>query len=177
MRGIQRIHALFLIVLFIIDLFISSVTKAYLPSSILFISNLHFMGILILGKNDPKETTLIRAIIFGVIMDLIHLDSFPIYMTSYVLSVLIIRMWDRYIGYSVFEFIIMVIIALFLKEFITFTCITLISSYSVSIPYFIGSRIIWVIIGNVILIPVVRKENAKVHMIILKRAENIYLES
>lgn len=176
MRSVRRLHTLFLVVLFILDLFIDSFAAAFLPGRILFISNLHFMGILILSQHGTKESSLIKAAIFGLLMELIHSGTFPIYIIAYCVSVSIIRMWERYIGYSVIEFIIMVVIGLFLKEVLIYGGAILLNSYTLNLFDFIATRVFWVIVGNVMLIPIVRKGYALTHKAIMKRAENIYLK-
>lgn len=176
MRSVRRLHTLFLVLLFIFDLIINSFAAAFLPIHILFISNLHFMGILILSQHETKESSLVKAAVFGLVMELIHSGTFPVYIIAYCVSVSIIRMWERYIGYSVIEFIIMVVIGLFLKEVLIYGGALLLNNYALNMFDFIATRVFWVIVGNVLLIPIVRKGYALTHKAIIKRAENIYLK-
>ena len=176
MRSVRRLHTLYLVVLFMLDLVINSLAVSFLPNRILFLSNLHFMGILILSQHESKESTLIKALVFGILMELMHLGTFPVFIIAYILSIVIIRIWERYIGFSVIEFIIMVVIGLFLKEMFIYGLSIIFNSTTNSIFIFIATRVFWVILGNVILIPVVRMGYQLTHKAIMKRAENIYLK-
>lgn len=176
MRSVRRLHALYLVVLLLIDLVINSFAMSFLPNKILFISNLHFMGILILSQHESKESTLIKALIFGFVMELMHLGTFPVFIIAYTLSIVIIRIWERYIGFSVIEFIIMVVIGLFLKEMFIYGLSFVFNGTTNSIFSFIATRVFWVTIGNVFLIPIIRVGYQLTHKAIMKRAENIYIK-
>lgn len=176
MRSVRRFHTLFLVILFVLDLAINSFAMSFMPSRIIFISNLHFMGILILSQHESKESSLIKAVVFGILMELIHSGTFPVYIIAYIISIVLIRIWERYIGYSAIEFVIMVVIGLFLKEVLIYGLAVILNHYTVSFFNFIATRVFWVIAGNVLLIPIVRKGYSMTHKAIMKRAENIYLE-
>lgn len=176
MSSVKRYHFIFLTALFIIDLIINSITAAYIPHQIRFISNLHFMGILILSQHESKEQSLFKAFVFGIIMELIHVNSFPIYILSYTLTVAIILQWERYLGFSVLEFLITIVIALFIKETMIYALVYIMNTHSVYFFNFLAARVFWVIIGNVMLSFIVFKGYKRTHQAILKRAENIYMK-
>lgn len=176
MRSVKRIHALYLISLFLIDLILSSLALAFLPKAILFVSNLHFMGILILSQNETKESSMLKALLFGLVMELIHVGTFPVFIISYTLSVVVIRQWERYLGFTVLEFLIMVVIALFIKEVIGYGLAVVLNNYAVSFFNFGATRLVWTIIGNVCILPIVFKGYKITHAAIMKRAENLYMK-
>lgn len=175
MRSIRVQQAIFLVWLFIFDLIINAIAANFAPSQLIFVSNLTFMGILILSQHETKEASIMRALVFGGIMELVHVNSFPVYMISYGLTIVILRQWERYIGYSLLEFMMLVVLGLFIKEMFVFTLIHFLNGYTLSLTYFMASRVLWVLLGNVLLIGVVRRRYRTMHAKILRKAENVYL--
>lgn len=175
MRSIRYHQAGFLAGLFVLDLIINALAANFIPPQFLFISNLNFMGILILSQHETKEASIIRALVFGGIMELIHVNSFPVYLISYGVTIVILRQWERYIGDSVLEFMMLVVLGLFIKEMFVFTLVRFLNGSTLSLMYFMASRVLWVLVGNVLLIGVVRGSYRKMHAKILRKAENVYL--
>ncbi|QIK70213.1 hypothetical protein G7062_07885 [Erysipelothrix sp. HDW6C] len=175
MRTIRFAHFAYVVVMLLLDSIINAVFRQFAWSHITFISNLAFMAILLLTQNDSREETIIKAGLLGIWMDLNHIASFPIFFIAYTVTVVMVRLWDRHIGTTALEFVVMVIIAIFVKEIITFVLIYFLKGFNQSLAQFMSTRIFWVVLGNIALIPVVRYGYNVMHKQILKRAQNVYM--
>lgn len=175
MRTIRVIQTIYIVVLALLDLVFTSVFKNVPIGNSLFVSNLAFMGLVLLTRNDNIEDSVLKAAGLGLWMDMNHINSFPLYIVVYVVTILFVRTWSRYLGYNLGEFIVMVIIAIFFKEILLYIGLVLTQGYSIQFINYVSTRVFWVLLGNILLIPIVRKTYDIAHMQIVKRAKNMYV--
>lgn len=175
MRTIRIIQTLYIVSLAVIDLVLTALFKQVPIANSIFISNLAFMGLILLTRNDNIEDSVLRAAGLGLWMDMNHINSFPMYITVYVLTVLFVRTWSSYLGYNLGEFIVMIIISLFFKEILLYIGLVFTQGYSIRFENYVSNRMFWVVLGNLVFIPIVRKTYDIAHMQIVKRAKNMYI--
>lgn len=175
MRFVRLMQAAFLAILLLLDLVIGSVVTVISPSSLIFISSLHFLGLVLLAQNDTLFELLVKVFCVSLWLDLNHIGSYPVFMFSYMTTFLVIFYLRKYVGSTGLEMTLMVILSLFLKEVLMFFSLSLFKAYSGSLVGFIAYRSFWVIIGNLVFIPLVIWLHKQMHRAILQRAQNLYM--
>ena len=113
-------HFIFIASLLLLDTFISGIFNSIGFKQIFFVSNLAFLGIVLLIQNDSRKESILKAILLSFWMDLNHVDSFPVFFVSYTITILIMRLWQRQISGTYLEFSVIAVVALFIKESLTF---------------------------------------------------------
>ncbi|CAM2794057.1 hypothetical protein ERTO105960_03195 [Erysipelothrix tonsillarum] len=175
MRMIRWMHFLYILVLLVLDSIFNSIFMQLGLTSITFVSSLHFLGLMLLTQNDSPTESIVKAVLLGVWMDLCHIGSFPLFFVSYSVTIAILRVWDRYIGTSTLEFLVLAVIGLFIKEMLIFGMLPLVKGVSYSLITFISTRTLWVIIGNLILLPIAMTLYKWMHRLIMQRVQNLYM--
>ncbi|EFY09762.1 hypothetical protein PT250_06505 [Erysipelothrix rhusiopathiae] len=175
MRMIRWMHFLYIVVLLVLDSIFNAIFTQLGLSSLTFVSSLHFLGLMLLTQNDSQTESIIKAILLGIWMDLCHIGSFPMFFVSYSITIALLRVWDRYIGTSTFEFLVLAVIGLFIKEMLIFGMLPLVKGVSYSLITFISTRTLWVIIGNLILLPIAMTLYKLMHRMIMQRVQNLYM--
>lgn len=175
MRIIRWMHFGYIVLLVLMDNIGNAVLGSVLPTSIVFVSNLSFLGLLLLTQNESPTESIIKAGLLGIWMDLNHVGTFPMFFSAYTLTILTVRIWDRYMGTSALEFIVVSVIALFIKELILYFEIITFKHVSLGLMSYISIRTFWVIILNILMIPIVRYLYKQMHRLIMKRAQNLYI--
>lgn len=172
MRYIRIMHFLFVSSLALIDLVLTSFFSHLFPSSFFFISNLAFLGIVLLIQNDSTQETMIKAGLLSLWLDLNHLNSFPIFFVAYLLSAAIMRLWERQINSSYLEFSIIALVSIFIKESIQYLLMTQGLKMILSYQAFLAYRIMPTLLLNVALVYPLLVFYKKIHHIILKQTQN-----
>ncbi|WP_159636801.1 hypothetical protein [Erysipelothrix anatis] len=175
MRTIRLMHFVYIVILLCLDGVLNALGRQFLIPQFTFVSNMAFMGLIMLSQNDSREESIIKAMILGIWLEFNYMDSFPIFFVSFALTMLIVRLFDRHIGYSVSEFILLIIVSLFIKEIITYIMAWYSKGYNQEFMAFLAYRSFWVLLGNLMLIPIVRFGYSKMHQYILKKAQNLYM--
>lgn len=175
MRFVRLMQAGFIATLLIMDMVFGSLITTLSPATITFISSLHFLGLILLLQNDSLLEIMMKVFLVSVWLDLNHIDSFPVFLFSYMITFLVIYKWRKYIGSTALEFTIMVILGLFLKEVLMYLALIMFKSYKGSIIGFVAYRSFWVIMGNLVFVPLVIWLHKQMHRAILQRAQNLYM--
>lgn len=168
MRTVRRIQTLYFCILIILDVCVASLWS-HTSLSIQFVPYMSFMGLLVFARNDPVDAYIWRCLLLSFIMDLLHFGSFPVYFLSYGFGLIVVKLWYRHIGSSVFEWLVMMVIGLFVKEFVLYLTLSIIHNFNMSLMTFVASRSLWVILGNLILFPVVLQLRSMFNGLIVKR--------
>lgn len=173
MRYIRIMHFFFLGALILLDTVITSVFSQVAGTSIHFISNLALLGIVLLIQNDNSGESILKALILSLWMDINHFNSFPIFFVSYILTVTIMRLWQRQITSNFTEFILIALVTLFVKEIIQYFMITQLININLSFGLFLAFRIVPTLIGNLLLVYPLLVFYKKIHHLILKQTQNL----
>ena len=172
MRYIRIMHFLFVSALAISDLVITSAFSHILPSSIYVVSNLAFLGIILLIQNDSSNESIFKAALLSLWMDINHINTFPIFFVSYVVTVAIMRLWQRQITSNFMEFSVIALVAIFLKESLQFFMMTRGLDMNVSYINFLSFRVMPSIMVNILLIYPLLVFYKKIHHVILSQTQN-----
>lgn len=172
MRYIRIMHFLFVSTLAISDLVVTSAFSHILPSSIYVVSNLAFLGIILLIQNDSNNESILKAALLALWMDINHINTFPIFFVSYVVTVAVMRLWQRQITSTFMEFSIIALVSIFLKESIQFILITRALDMNVTYINYLSFRMMPSIIVNILLVYPLLVFYKKIHHVILNQTQN-----
>lgn len=175
MRTVRLWQYLFLAFLMFCDTVLAVIFNNIGLSNINFISSMAFIGLLLFQQTDSKADLAIKIVIVGFWMELNHVDSFPMFLASYLLTFIIMGLLKQFIGTEIQEFYILVILAVSLKEFIMYLLLVLFKGVHINLINFIVQRSFWVIIGALVVVPFVVSLNKKMHRKILEKAQNMYI--
>lgn len=142
------------VVLFVVDFIFQAVFNSLQLPSIFFVSQFHFIALVLYAREDSRVEILTKVIIVCFIMDLIHYQSFPIYYIAYGISILLIRFWHRHISDSFFEKMLIVGVALFIKEFLLFKTLEMYVGFNTTFMHFLSQRSFWIILVSVVFLKV-----------------------
>ncbi|NLW15832.1 MAG: hypothetical protein GX038_06230 [Erysipelothrix sp.] len=148
------LNTLSIALLFLIDFLLQSIFNLSNPQHIQFVSNLHFIALVVYAREDDRTDIAIKVLLVSFFMDLIHLGSFPAYYLAYGISILVIRFWHRHVSDSYFEKMLIIGLALFIKEIVMFFALFVMGHVDVSITWFIANRSLWVILFNIVVFPI-----------------------
>lgn len=166
-------HFLFLGALILADTLITSVFSQIAGSSIHFISSLALLGIVLLIQNDNSGESILKALILSLWMDINHFNAFPIFFVSYILTITIMRLWQRQITSNFTEFILIALVTLFIKETIQYFMMTQIMNINLGFNLFLAFRMVPTLIGNLLLTYPLLVFYKKIHHLILKQTQNL----
>lgn len=173
MRYIRIMHFVFVSVLALMDVLLTSFFNTAFPLPIYFVSNLAFLGIVLLIQNDGSTESIIKASLLSLWMDLNHVNSFPVFFVSYVFTITVMRLWQRQINSSFFEFSIIAVVALFIKETIKYIMILQTMNMTMSYSVYLAYYILPTILLNLAFIYPVLVFYKKIHHLILSRTQNL----
>ena len=166
-------HFVFVSVLALIDLVITSFFNVVIPLPLYFVSNLAFLGIVLLIQNDSSTESIMKAALLSLWMDLNHVNSFPVFFVSYVITITLMRLWQRQINSSFLEFSIIAVVALFIKETIKFTMILQTMNMTMGYSVYLAYYILPTILLNLVFIYPILVFYKKIHHLILSRTQNL----
>lgn len=176
MRYIRLLHFLYLGLLIILDLILSTVYHQF-PFLLATSSNLALIGLIVLSKTEAVTNTILKGLVLALVWDLLHIQSFPIFMISITLSLLFAQSWNRHIGSSTLEIMVQSAVTLFLKQSIIWLLLPLVKGISISyFPDFMQEYILWTVLINMLWVPFVLWLNAKMHRLILQSNQNYRLK-
>lgn len=153
MRYIRFVHVVYLGTLFLIDFIFQSIVVNFGVSSIHFVSQLHFVGLLLMARNDTYREILLRGVAACLFLDLIHYQSYPVLYLSYLIALVVVRFWYKHIGTSYFETLVMIMVGFFIKEVILWMALHLYLGFNSSFYTFVSLRSMWIVLGNAFFFP------------------------
>ncbi len=125
MRPVRLMHAAFIAVLIVLDTYLGSFVNSLGISQFVYVSSLAFIGMLLLSQTEDAQPFFIKVMLVGVYLDLNQVGVFPSHLVAYLVTFLLMFQLKSYIGNSLHEFYVFVIIALLLyltigQEILTF---------------------------------------------------------
>ncbi len=155
MRYTRFIHGLLLLSLLALDFVIQAIFNSFGGPKILFVSQLHLLGLLMMTNKDNRFEITVKVLVVCFVMDMLHYQSFPIFYMSYGISAILIRIWYRHIGETVLELSLLMALGLFIKEAIMYAMIYIFKQQYIPFQTFLVDRTVWVIFGNLLFLPIV----------------------
>lgn len=175
MRTVRLMQYLYLGLLILFDVFFAVIFKSFGFTNINFISSMAFVGLLVFQQTDSPGELAVKVLIASFWLELNHVNSFPMFISVYLLTFLITGIVKQLIGTEIQEFYIVVILAMSLKELLMYIMLILFKGLHMSLLTFIVQRSFWVILGALLVIPIVISMNKSMHRKILQRAQNMYM--
>lgn len=154
MRYTRFIHAGLLLFLIMLDFLVQTIFNLRGFPELMFVSQLHFMALLMMTKEDSRTDIIAKVVLVCFFMDLLHYQSFPIFYISYGISAIVIRIWYRHIGDTHLELSLLMALGLFIKEFVMYIVLIFLKNQNVMISDFLVNRAVWVVLGNLCLLPI-----------------------
>ena len=173
MLYIRLMHLFFIVVLLIADAFINAIGVSFGINFVSVVGNLTFLGVILLMQNDDDKQTILKLFLLSLWMDLNHVNSFPIFLLSYLGTLVFIRYWKRHITTDLIEFSAVAILALFIKESIIYLLLGRIYQIEISYQTFFVERIFWVILINGLLVYPLLWFYKKIHHAILTKTQDL----
>ncbi|WP_157777149.1 hypothetical protein [Erysipelothrix larvae] len=158
----------FLFTCILCDLVVQSLWTQ-LSAPIEFVSQMSFMGLILSIRNDEVKEYGLRFLVLCLIMNLFHYDSYPVYLLSFGISVVIVKYWYRHIGSSFIEWLVIMTLALFIREFVMYLGLVMFHNYVGSFMFFMAKRGVWVILINLLLFKFVMNIRSFFHGLLIKR--------
>lgn len=175
MRTVRVMQYLYLAFLLLCDTVLAVLFNNLGLANINFISSMAFIGLLLFQQTDTPVESAIKVFVVGFWLELNHVATFPVFISTYLLTFLIMGLLKQFIGSEIQEFYILVIVALSLKEVIMYLILVGFKGMIMSPLNFVVVRSFWVILGSLAMIPFVIRMNQRMHRYILQRAQNMYL--
>lgn len=154
MRYTRFIHAGLLLLLIVLDFMVQTIFNLGGFFELMFVSQLHFIALLMMTKEDSRADIIAKVVLVCFFMDLLHYQSFPIFYISYGISAIVIRIWYRHIGDTYLELSLLMALGLFIKEFAMYIVLYFLKDQNVLISDFLVNRAVWVVLGNLCLLPI-----------------------
>lgn len=155
MKQRSLIYTLFIFFWLLVDFAVQSLANQRLFGPIVFVSQLHFLALLLMTNIDDRKEIVIKVLIISFIMDLFHYNSFPVFYISYGLSAILVRVWYRHIGSTLVETMVLMALGLFAKEIFLYGSLWVFLGTRFSLVDFLTTRSMIVILGNLVLFPLV----------------------
>ena len=175
MRTVRLMQFLFLAAFMVLDTLTVVVFNSFGLSGTNYISSMAFVGLLLFQQTDSNTELVFKILMVTAWLELNHVGSFPIFISTYLITFLIMGIIKTVIGTDIQEFYVSVILALTLKESITYIILTQFKGMIISPLNFVVERSFWVIVGSLFVVPLVVSMNKKMHRYILQKSQNIYI--
>lgn len=175
MRYLRFIHYLFLLILCIIDNYLGVFYHQF-PWFIHASSLLSLLGILILSKTETFREVLFKTLFISLIMDVTHYQSFPIFLISNLLAVVFLDSWNRHIGTSSLELAVQAIVIIMIREMVIWILLPYTKGVSYPLFTYLAQFVVWTVILNLIMLPLVIRMNKQIHHYVLQRNQNLYIK-
>ena len=155
MKQRSLIYTLFIFFWLIVDFAIQSFFDLRMFSAINYVSQLHFLALLLMTNIDSRKEIVVKVLIVAFVLDLFYYHSFPVYYVSYGLAAILVRIWYRHIGSTLIETSVLMAVGLFAKEVFLFLSLWVFLGIRYSLMDFLATRSLLVIVGNLVLFPLV----------------------
>ncbi len=175
MRQLRIIHALFLVTLLIFDASLTLLFDRMGLNPFLFISSMHFIALILMAQNESFLETMGKTTLVALWLEMNHVGSLPVFFVSYILTMSVIYFIQEKVGTETSYFLVLLMIALSLKEVIVYFLLVFTQNLVISPGSFIAYRSFWLIFGNILLSPIIIALNKYVHRFILQRTQNNYM--
>jgi rod shape-determining protein MreD len=141
---------LFIGLMVLLDLFISSfISSDFSWQSVDFVPMLSLLFLVFVIIDQPTNKHFVYAFFTGLIVDLMTHSMLFTHAIVYVIVLIIMREFQRHFSTSLFEIIVMGMVAIFLKETLLLVWYTLIEQIDISLLQWYTSRLLVTLLGNI----------------------------
>ena len=128
-----------------------------------------------MAQNESFLETMGKTTLVALWLEMNHVGSLPVFFVSYILTMSVIYFIQEKVGTETSYFLVLLMIALSLKEVIVYFLLVFTQNLVISPGSFIAYRSFWLIFGNILLSPIIIALNKYVHRFILQRTQNNYM--
>lgn len=175
MRTVRIMQFIFLVILMVLDTIVMSIFNRLGLDSIQFVSSFAFVGLLLFQQTDSNTELGLKIGMVTLWLELNHVGSYPVFLATYLITFLLMGIIKTLIGSDIQEFYVLVILAITIKEILSYIFLITLQAQIISPLTFISQRAFWVIFGSLLVIPVVVSLNKRMHRYILQRTQNMYM--
>lgn len=169
------IHAAFIVSCALLDVVLTTVFSQIFGYPVTVVFSCAFIGILLLSRDESWWEVCIKVILLSIWMDLIHVETFPIYLVSYLIAVGLLFIMSPYFDTTTTHFALLMIVVLFVKEIVLYGMVKLTHVHHESFLHFLGYRSAWVILFAVVSLPLVIYINRVMHGKILQITQKRFM--
>ena len=176
-------NIIYIIIAFLLDNFINLISfNNFSYQNFVFVPSFVFVASLILFSEDDFYYGLFKIFIIGIISDVIFLNPIFAYTISYIIAFVLLKLWQKNLGRSMLETIILFTILVFIKEISIYSMYTITNYISMPFESFMINRCIITVILNIFTIIIlffllevkINHDNRKA--IIRKSNESLFLK-
>lgn len=157
MRHSRFVHFGLFVILFTLDFLVQTLFNMRGFRSIYFVSQMHLLGLFMMTEEDGRFEITLKLACLAFFVDLLHYQTFPIFYISYGLAAILVRIWYRHIGQTYIELSMLMGIGLLVKELAMYYSLYFLKGQTIPLMQWLASRSVWVILGNLLFLPVVHK--------------------
>ena len=162
---------------FFFDILISNfLPHSFLPTDFVVTSCIGLSALVLMQRKMDRIDSLLISIIFGLIYDYFIAHTFLICTIAFVIVNLLVSQWQKHITESLFENCLLAFVTIFVKEFLVYFMMTLISETSMSFDAWLLNRAILTLTFNTIFVIVIVFISTIVEDMILMREKRIRKE-
>lgn len=162
---------------FCLDIVISNfLPHSFFPTDIVVTSCLGLSALVLMQRKMDRIDSLLISIIFGLIYDYFIAHTMLVCTIAFVIVNLLVSQWQKHITESLFENCLLAFVTIFVKEFLVYFMMTLISETSMTFNVWILSRASLTLFVNAIFVVMIVFVSKIVEDIMLMREKRIRKE-
>ena len=162
---------------FCLDIVISNfLPHSFFPSDIVVTSCLGLSALVLMQRKMDRIDSLLISIIFGLIYDYFIAHTMLVCTIAFAIVNLLVSQWQKHITESLFENCLLAFVTIFVKEFLVYFMMTLLSETAMTFDVWILSRASLTLLVNTIFVIVIVFISRMVEDMILMREKRIRKE-
>ncbi|MGN1343936.1 MAG: hypothetical protein ACI4U3_05110 [Traorella sp.] len=171
------VQILFIIICFLLDLVIGTLLPhSFLPNDIVITSCLGLSALVITQRKMNKIDSLLISVVCGLFYDFYVAHTFLVCTIAFVVVNLLVSMWQYHITDSLLETCLLVFTTIFVKEFLVYFLMSLLSETSLPFILWLSSRAIFTLLFNSFLVVLIVWISRYVEDMMLLREKKIRKE-
>ena len=162
---------------FCLDIVISNfLPHSFFPTDIVVTSCLGLSALVLMQRKMDRIDSLLISIIFGLIYDYFIAHTFLVCTIAFAIINLLVSQWQKNITESLFENCLLAFVTIFVKEFLVYFMMTLLSETAMTFDIWILSRASLTLLINTVFVIVIVFISRIVEDMILMREKRIRKE-
>ena len=142
-------QAIYIIFCFVLDFWISLIVGIdYAASFLVFIPSLGFGSLILVSKKMNLFDALMLVMTVGFIYGFFIPGNLFLYPLLFALAMLLVRIWSTNLNESVFELLILCLIAILIKDYLLFLFMQTTGITAMNVIYWIKTYLFMAIVGN-----------------------------
>ncbi len=168
-------QAIYIVFCFILDFWISLIVGIdYAASFLVFIPSLGFGSLILISKKMSLLDALMWVMTVGFIYGLFIPGNLFLYPLLFAAAMLLVRIWSTNLNESVFELLILCLVAILIKDYLLFVYMQAVGITVMNVIYWIKTYLFMAIVGNaffLILIIYLYRYISKIQIVFTQRKQ------